>query len=118
MRKIVGLAMIAGLGLLTPALAATAKGDAGTGSPSMLASKADEMGYDVQSVRERHGRYHANLLDRESGGAVHAEFRTADGELMSARLAARDKKGDMREHDADDRSSQSRERHDRDDDRE
>ena len=117
MRKIVGLAMIAGLGLLTPALAATAKGDAGTGSPSMLASKADEMGYDVQSVRERHGRYHANLLDRESGGAVHAEFSTANGELMSARLAASDKDG-MREHDADDRSSQGRERHDRDDDRE
>jgi hypothetical protein len=117
MRKIIGFAAIVGLGLLTPALAEAPKSDAkATASPSALVAKADEMGYDVRSVRERHGLYHANLLDRETGGAIHAEFRTADGELMSARIAAADKDRDVREHD-DDRSSHAGGRHDRDDDR-
>jgi hypothetical protein len=110
MRKIFGLAIIAGLGLVTPALAETATADAA--GARALAAKIGEMGYDVQSVRERHGRYHANLLDRESGGAVHAEFRIADGELMSARLAAGDNASDVRDHDGD-RSHHARARHDR-----
>lgn len=118
MRRIVGLAVIAGLSLLTPALAETPKTDATvTATPGSLATKADEMGYDVRSVRERHGLYHANLLDRETGGAVHAEFRSADGELMSARVASNDKDRDAREHDDDDHSRHAGERHEREDDR-
>lgn len=118
MRNIVGLAVIAGLGLLTLALTEASKaGAAETGSPGALVTKADEMGYDLQSVRERHGLYHANLLDRQTGGAVHAEFRTDDGELMSARMAANGKDRDAREHDDHGRSRHTGERHDREDDR-
>jgi len=91
MRKIVGFGLLAGLALVTPALAGSSTEKAPTGAPlTLVATNVDRMGYDVQSVRKRNGLYHANLLDRDTGKVVHAEFRTEDGELISARLLAND----------------------------
>jgi hypothetical protein len=117
MRKIVGLAIVVGLGLLAPALAGTPKGEpAPTASPNGLVTKADAMGYDVQSVREHHGRVHADLLDRETGRTVHAEFSAGDGELMSARIAKDDDRN-VRNRGNDEGSREARKRHGRDGDR-
>ena len=91
MRKIVGFGLLAGIAMLSPAFATGSedKSLAATSAQS-VAAQVEQMGYDLQSARERDGRYHANLLDRDTGKLVHAEFRTTDGELISARLLAKD----------------------------
>jgi hypothetical protein len=91
MRKIVGFGLLAGVALLSPAFAnPSEKKPAAAASAQSLAAKVDQMGYHLQSARQRDGRYHANLLDRDTGKTVHAEFRAKDGELIAARLLAKD----------------------------
>ena len=91
MRKIVGFGLLAGVALLSPAFANPSEEKAvAAASAQSVAAQVEQMGYDLQSARERDGRYHANLLDRDTGKLVHVEFRTADGELISARLLAKD----------------------------
>lgn len=110
MRKIVGFGLLAGVALLSSAFAsASEEKPVAAASAQSLAAQIDQMGYDLQSARRHAGRYHANLLDRDTGKLVHAEFRAADGELVSARLLAKDEERHERgrnESDAD-----RRERH-------
>lgn len=92
MRKIIGFGLLAGLALLTPALANSSEDKTLVAAPPKpVAGNLEQMGYDLQSVRKRDDRYHANLLDRDTGTLIHAEFRMTDGELISARLLAKDK---------------------------
>ena len=91
MRKIVGFILLAGVALLSPAFANPPEDKTvATASAQSLTAQIDQMGYDMHSGRQRGDRYHANLLDRDTGKLVHAEFRTTDGEMMSARLLAKD----------------------------
>jgi len=107
MRKIVGFGLLAGLALVTPALADSSTEKAPTGAPvTLVATNVDRMGYDVQSVRKRNGLYHANLLDRDTGKVVHAEFGVADGELISAQLRAKD--NERRDHERESAAERSR----------
>ena len=92
MRKIVGFGLLAGLVLLTPAFADSSENKVLTAAtPKPVTGNIEQMGYDLQSMRRHDGRYHANLLDRDTGKLIHAEFRTTDGELISARLAGKEK---------------------------
>ena len=98
MRKIIGFGLLAGVALLSPAFANPSEEKlAAAASAQSLAAQVDRMGYDLQSARQRDGRYHANLLDRDTRKTVHAEFRSEDGELLSARLIAKD--GERHDHD-------------------
>ena len=91
MRKIIGFGLLAGVALLSPAFANASEDKSAPATPALsVAAQIDEMGYDLQSARQRHGRSHTNLLDRDTGKVVHAEFRADDGELLSARLLATD----------------------------
>ena len=91
MRKFIGFGMLAGVVLLSPAFANPSEEKAVTvAAAQSVAAQVEQMGYDLRSAREHDGRYHANLLDRDTGKLVHAEFRTDDGELLSARLLAKD----------------------------
>jgi len=91
MRKIIGFGLLAGVALLPTAFASASEDIAAATAPTQsMGAHIDEMGYDLQSARQRDGRYHANLLDRDTGKVVHAEFRTEDGELLSARLLGKD----------------------------
>ena len=91
MRTIIGVGLLAGLALLSPVFANASEDKSAPATPAVsVAAQIDEMGYDLQSARQRDGRYHANLLDRDTGKVVHAEFRTEDGELLSARLLGKD----------------------------
>ena len=101
MRKIVGFGLLAGLVLLTPAFADSSENKA-TAAPKPVAGNVEQMAYDLHSMRRHDGRYHANLLDRDTGKLIHAEFRTTDGELISARLLAKgEKRHDHEDHDRD-----------------
>ena len=116
MRKIIRFGLLAGVALLPPAFANASEDKAAPAAPvPSVAAHIDEMGYDLQSARQRDGRYHANLLDRDTGKVIHAEFRTKDGELLSARLLAKDEE----RHDKDGKSSDAdrREGHRKADDR-
>ena len=102
MRTIIGFGLLTGVALLQPAFANASEDKSPAAAPALsVAAQIDEMGYDLQSARQRDGRYHANLLDRDTGKAIHAEFRTKDGELLSARLLAKDEE----RHDKDGKSS-------------
>jgi hypothetical protein len=91
MRKFVGFTLLAGVALLSPAFASPPEDKTVAVAPAQsLAAQIDQMGYDLQASRQRGDRYHANLLDRDTGKLVHAEFRTENGELISARLLAKD----------------------------
>lgn len=91
MRKTIGFGLLAGIAMLSPAFATVSEDESlAAASGQSVAAQVEQMGYDLQSAHERDGRYHANLLDRDTGKLVHAEFRTTDGELISARLLAKD----------------------------
>ena len=91
MRKIICFGLLAGVALLSPAFANASEAKPAAAAPALsVAAQINEMGYDLQSARQRDGRYYANLLDRDTGKVVHAEFGTNDGELLSARLLAED----------------------------
>jgi hypothetical protein len=97
MRKFIGFGLLAGVVLLSPAFANPSEEKAVAVAPAQsVAAQVEQMGYDLQSAREHDGRYHANLLDRDTGKLVHAEFRTTDGEMISARLLAKDE--ERRDH--------------------
>ena len=80
MRNIIGFGLLAGVALLSPAFA-NPSAEKSIAAVS-VAAQIDQMGYDLQSGRHHDGRYHANLLDRDTGKLVHAEFRANDGELL------------------------------------
>lgn len=96
MRTIIVLAMIAGLGALTPALAgkvAQTDDQAPQGraiSSDEMKSKIEFLGYDVLSLHKDEGQYETHLIDRDSGGAVKATFDAKDGELVHAQLAGKE----------------------------
>lgn len=115
MRKIVGFVVLAGLALLTPAVAESVDKGVAAAPPESVAAAVGKMGYDLQSGRDRDGLYHANLLDRDTGKLVHAEFRTDDGEMVSARLLGKDRdRHDDRHEGGDTDRSKDHERDDRD----
>ena len=115
MRKIVGFGLLAGLALLTPAFAQSADKGVGAAPPDSVAAAVGQMGYDLQSGRDRDGLYHANLRDRDTGKLVHAEFRTDDGEMVSARLLGKDSERHDDKHESGDKDrSRDHEKDDRD----
>jgi hypothetical protein len=110
MRKIIGFGLLAGVALLSPAFAnPSEEKPTAAASAQSVAAQVDQMGYDLQSAREHDGRYHANLLDRDTGKTAHAEFRTEDGELISARLLAKDE--ERHDHEGKRSATDRRERH-------
>jgi hypothetical protein len=93
MRFIIPLAIIAGLGATSFALAEAPtrerKSDAQPRAISVAILKAqiDELGYDVRKLKAEEKHYEAYIVDRRSGGAVEAIYEKASGELLGARLA-------------------------------
>jgi hypothetical protein len=116
MRTIIGFGLLAGVALLQPAFANAPEGKSPAAAPALsVAAQIGEMGYDLQSAHQRYGRYHANLLDRDTGKVIHAEFRADDGELLSARLLAKDE--ERRDKDGERSDADRREGHRKADDR-
>ncbi len=96
MRFIIPLAIIAGIGASSFALAEAPtrerKADAQPGAISRaeLIALIDKLGCDVRRLKAEDRHYEAVIVDRASGGAVEATFDKATGELLGAKLASED----------------------------
>lgn len=94
MRFIIPLAIIAGLGATSFALAEAPtrelKSDAQPRAISVAVLKAqiDELGYDVRKLKAEEKHYEAYIVNRANGGAVEATYDRTSGELLGARLAS------------------------------
>jgi hypothetical protein len=94
MRFIVPLAVIAGLGAASYALAEAPTRELKTDaqpraiSVAVLKARIDELGYDVRRLKAEEKHYEAYIVDRASGGAVEATYDRTSGDLLGARLAS------------------------------
>lgn len=94
MRFIIPLAIIAGIGATSFALAEAPtrelKSDAQPRaiSVAVLETQIDALGYDVRKLKAEEKHYEAHIVDRRSGGAVEATYDRTSGELLGARLAS------------------------------
>jgi hypothetical protein len=103
MRFIIPLAMIAGLGATSFALAEAPtrelKADAQPRAMinAELTAQIDKLGYDVRRLKAEDQHYEALIVDRGSGGAVEATFDRTSGELLGAKLTSEDHRGRQHE---------------------
>ncbi len=94
MRFVIPLAIIAGLGAASFALAEAPtrelKADAQPRaiSDSDLKAQIERLGYDVRKLKAEERHYEAQIVERASGGAVEATYDKSSGELLAARPAS------------------------------